>query len=69
MSIRDGRLCVESTSVGNTDILTVMEIFKRLKFGKKLGKPLSCEGVDFLAKYTKNELLRRSAASKISIKR
>ena len=66
MYIRDGRLCVESTSVGNTNILTV---FKRLKLGKKLGKPLCCEGVHFSAKYTKNELLRRSAASKISIKR
>ena len=45
-----------------------MKNLKRLKFVGKVRKTtVLCEGVHFLAKYTKGELLRRSA-SKISIK-
>ena len=59
---------MNSASVGNIDILTIMESLKRLKFGEKARKPLCCESVYFLAKYAKNELFRRSA-SKISLKK
>ena len=66
-SIRVGRLGRESASVCNIEILTVVENLKRLEFGEKARKAMCCEEVHFLAKYTKNELLRRFT-SKIFLK-
>ena len=67
-SIQDDRLGADSAPLCDSDILKVMENLKRLKSGWKVRKTIVLyEGVNFLGKYTKDEILRKST-SKISIK-